>query len=178
MGAGSRTIFASYGLQIGLVALGAVALGAGLGAAVPWVIVAAAGDALPVPPTLGLYPLPLLTAAAYGLLIAAGFAVVPLVRAQALPAARLLRDAVEPARWPGWGAAAMVARRRGRRHGAGGRAGRRSAVRRRLHRRRPGAAGGSDGAGGRHRYGRRRGHRGQGACSPGWRWPTSTVRAR
>ncbi len=109
MGAGSGTIFASYALQIGLVALAAVVVGAALGAAVPWVIVVAAGDALPVPPTLALYPLPLLTGAAYGLLIAAGFAVVPLVRAQALPAARLLRDTVERPRWPGWGAAALVA---------------------------------------------------------------------
>ena len=108
MGAGSRTIFASYGLQIGLVALVAVAIGAAVGAAVPWVIVAAAGDALPVPPALGLYPLPLVTACAYGLLIAAGFAVIPLVRARDLPAARLLRDTVEPPRWPGFGAVALV----------------------------------------------------------------------
>ncbi len=108
MGAGSRTIFASYGLQIGLVAVAAVAAGAALGAAVPWAVVAAAGDALPVPPALGLFPVPLARAAAYGFLIAAGFAVVPLVRARDLPAARLLRDTVEPARWPGWGAAALV----------------------------------------------------------------------
>ncbi len=108
MGAGSATIFASYGLQIGLVALAAVVAGAGLGAAVPWVIVAVAGDALPVPPALGVYPLPLATAAAYGLLIAAGFAVIPLVRARDLPAARLLRDTVEPPRWPGVGAVGLA----------------------------------------------------------------------
>ena len=108
MGAGSRIIFASYALQIGLVALVAIAIGAALGAAVPTVIVAAAGDALPVPPALGIYPLPLLVAAAYGFLIAAGFAVVPLVRARDLPAARLLRDAVEPPRWPGFGAVVLV----------------------------------------------------------------------
>jgi len=108
MGAGSGVIFRSYGAQIGLVAVGAVALGAALGAAVPWVIVRAAGDPLPVPPALGLYTLPLITAAAYGLLIAAGFAVIPLVRARDLPAARLLRDSVEPRRWPGAGAVALV----------------------------------------------------------------------
>jgi len=108
MGAGSLTIFASYGLQIGVVALAAVAAGAALGACVPWIIVHAAGDALPVPPALGLYPRPLATAATYGLLIALGFAVVPLVRARDLPAARLLRDVVEPGRWPGIGAAALV----------------------------------------------------------------------
>lgn len=108
MGAGSGIIFRSYGAQIGLVALVAVAVGAAVGAAVPWVIVQAAGDALPVPPALGVYPWPLLTAAAYGLLIAAGFAVIPLVHARDLPAARLLRDTVEPRRWPGTGAVALV----------------------------------------------------------------------
>ena len=108
MGAGSGVIFRSYGAQIGLVALVAVVVGAGLGALVPWAVVAAAGDALPVPPALALYPLPLLTAAAYGLLIAGGFAVIPLVRARDLPAARLLRDTVEPRRWPGAGAVALV----------------------------------------------------------------------
>lgn len=108
MGAGSGVVFRSYGAQIGLVALVAVVIGAALGAAVPWVIVQAAGDALPVPPTLAVYPWPLLTAAAYGLLIAAGFAVLPLVRARDLPAARLLRDTVEPARWPGTSAVALV----------------------------------------------------------------------
>jgi len=109
MGAGSALIFQSYLLQIGIVALGAVCTGAGIGAALPWVIVLAAGDALPVPPALGIYPAPLLTAAAYGVLIAAAFAIAPLARARDLPAARLLRDTVEPPRWPGAVVAALVA---------------------------------------------------------------------
>ncbi|QYE36512.1 FtsX-like permease family protein [Polymorphobacter sp. PAMC 29334] len=109
MGAGSRLIFQSYLFQIGFVALVAVVVGAGIGAAVPWVIVQAAGDALPVPPALGIYAGPLLTAAAYGLLIAAAFAVAPLARARDLPAARLLRDTGEAARWPGWGPAVLIA---------------------------------------------------------------------
>jgi putative ABC transport system permease protein len=109
MGAGSALIFQSYLLQIGIVALGAVCTGAGIGAALPWVIVLAAGDALPVPPALGIYPAPLLTAAAYGVLIAAAFAITPLARARDLPAARLLRDSVEPPRWPGAVVAALVA---------------------------------------------------------------------
>ena len=109
MGAGSRLIFASYLFQIGIVALSAVVAGAVIGAAVPWAIVLAAGDALPVPPALGVYPAPLLTAAAYGLLIAAAFAILPLARARDLPAARLLRDTVEASRWPSAGAAALIA---------------------------------------------------------------------
>ncbi|MGI4879760.1 MAG: ABC transporter permease, partial [Janthinobacterium lividum] len=43
------------------------------------------------------------------LLIAAAFAVAPLARARDLPAARLLRDTGEAARWPGWGPAALIA---------------------------------------------------------------------
>ena len=109
MGARSGLIFRSYLFQIGIVALGAVIVGAAIGAAVPWAIVVAAGDALPVPPALGVYPVSLLTAAAYGLLIAAAFAVAPLARARDLPAARLLRDLGEARRWPGWGAAVLIA---------------------------------------------------------------------
>ncbi|MGI4878392.1 MAG: ABC transporter permease [Janthinobacterium lividum] len=100
MGAASGLIFRSYFFQIGIVALGAVVVGAAVGAAVPWLIVQAAGDALPVPPALGLYPVPLATAAAYGLLIAAAFALWPLAQARALPANRLLRAATETRRWP------------------------------------------------------------------------------
>ena len=108
MGAGSGLIFRSYLFQIGLVALVAVVGGLGLGALVPWTIVQAAGDALPAPPALGIYPKPLLTAAAYGLLIAAAFAVAPLARVRDLPAAQLLRDIADERRWPGLGAAALI----------------------------------------------------------------------
>ncbi len=116
VGATSTLIFQSYLLQVGLVALAAVAAGSAIGALVPWVIVLLAGDALPAPPELGLYPLPLLSGAAYGLLIAVAFALWPLARARVVPAARLFRAGVEPARWPGWpvllavgGAAAAIA---------------------------------------------------------------------
>ena len=109
VGADGGLIFRSYLLQIGVVALAAVAVGAALGAAVPFVMVAVAGDALPVPPTLGIYPAPLLTAGAYGLLIALAFALWPLARARAMPAARLFRDAVEGGPRPEWGTLALIA---------------------------------------------------------------------
>jgi putative ABC transport system permease protein len=51
-----------------------------------------------VPPRLSLYPQPLLASAAYGLLIAAVFALVPLARARTVPAATLFRGDLEPAR--------------------------------------------------------------------------------
>ncbi len=101
VGADGGLIFRSYLIQIGVVALAAVIVGAGLGAAVPYAMVAVAGDALPVPPALGLYPAPLLSACAYGLLIALAFALWPLSSAARLPAARLFRDAVEARAWPG-----------------------------------------------------------------------------
>jgi putative ABC transport system permease protein len=116
VGATSALIFQSYLLQVGLVALAAVVVGSAVGAVVPWVIVLLAGDALPAPPELGLYPVPLLSGAAYGLLIAVAFALWPLAKARVVPAARLFRAGVEPTRWPGWpvllavgGAAAAIA---------------------------------------------------------------------
>jgi putative ABC transport system permease protein len=100
LGASSRTIFLSYLAQIGLVALAAVAAGLAAGALVPWIVTAIAGSALPVPPSLSLYPVPLLASAGYGLLIACAFAIMPLARARTVPAASLFRGTLEPLRRP------------------------------------------------------------------------------
>jgi putative ABC transport system permease protein len=108
LGATSRTLFLSYLAQIGLVALGATVVGLAAGALVPAVVVAVAGDALPVPPRLALYWQPLLVSAAYGLLIAAVFALVPIARARTVPAATLFRGDLEPSRRPGWAAVLIV----------------------------------------------------------------------
>ncbi|HEX8620485.1 MAG TPA: FtsX-like permease family protein [Allosphingosinicella sp.] len=107
LGATSRTLFLSYLFQIGLVALGATAAGLAAGALVPAAVVAVAGDALPVPPRLSVYWPPLLASAAYGLLIAAVFALVPIARARTVPAATLFRGDLEPLR-PGWAVIAIV----------------------------------------------------------------------
>jgi putative ABC transport system permease protein len=101
LGATSRTLFLSYLFQVGLVALGATLAGLGAGALVPAAVVAVAGDSLPVPPRLALYWQPLLASAAYGLLIAAVFALVPIARARTVPAATLFRGDLEPSRRPG-----------------------------------------------------------------------------
>ena len=106
LGATSRTIFLSYLLQIGLVAAGAILAGLLVGALVPWVVALIAGSALPVPPRLGIYPTPLLASAAYGLLIAFTFAILPLARARTVPAASLFRGSLEPLRRPSLGALA------------------------------------------------------------------------
>ena len=109
VGADSRTIFAIYLIQIGLVALAAVLAGALAGALVPALVGAVAGDTLPVPPAAGIYPLPLLSAALYGLLAALAFALWPLTQAKDVPAARLFRAGVERLQRPPSGVIAAVA---------------------------------------------------------------------
>jgi putative ABC transport system permease protein len=101
LGATSRTLFLSYLAQIGLVASAATLAGLAAGALVPAAVVAVAGDSLPVPPRLSVYWQPLLASAAYGLLIAAVFALLPIARARTVPAATLFRGDLEPSR-PGW----------------------------------------------------------------------------
>jgi putative ABC transport system permease protein len=100
LGASSRTIFLSYLLQIMLVAAGAIIAGLIVGALVPGGAAAVAGDALPVPPRLGIYPGPLLISAIYGLLTAMLFALAPLARARKVAAASLFRGDVMPSERP------------------------------------------------------------------------------
>jgi putative ABC transport system permease protein len=109
LGAGARLIAAIFVAQLGIVA--AVAIGAGLvaGASVPWIVAGVAGASLPVPPRLAIYPLPLLTAAALALLIAAVFALPALARARRVPAATLLREAAAPSSIVSWRVAATMA---------------------------------------------------------------------
>ena len=100
LGATSGTIAAIYLIQIALVAAAGIVAGGVLGAAVPWLVATVAGDALPVPPALAIYPLPLVTGAAYGILVAALFALAPLARARGVAAASLFRGGVEAAARP------------------------------------------------------------------------------
>jgi putative ABC transport system permease protein len=98
LGATSADIARIYLLEIGAVALVGVGLGLVTGAVLPLALVRLARDVLPVAPGFGLHPLPLLTSAAYGLLIAFAFALLPLARARAQPAAAQMRGGVEPSR--------------------------------------------------------------------------------
>ncbi|MDB5690218.1 MAG: hypothetical protein JWL91_2094 [Sphingomonas bacterium] len=95
VGASSALIFRLYLIEIGIVAAGAILLALVVGAFLPAAVGALARDALPVPPRIGVYPLPLLLAAGYGLLIAFAFALAPLARARAVTAASLFRGVVE-----------------------------------------------------------------------------------
>jgi len=96
LGARSGTIATIFLVQLGLVAGGGIVAGLALGAGVPWLVVAAVGDLLPVPLQLGVYPEPLLVAAGLGLLVALLFALPALARARSIPAATLLRDTLAP----------------------------------------------------------------------------------
>jgi putative ABC transport system permease protein len=109
LGATSRDVARIYLLQVGAVALAGVAAGLVLGAALPPLIVASLGSLLPVAPSAGIYPGPLALAAAYGLLIAAAFALPPLARAKTLPAAAQFRELVETGRGIGWTTVLQVA---------------------------------------------------------------------
>lgn len=98
LGATSADIERIYLLQIGAVAAVAILLGLGVGATIPSLIVALVGDVLPVQPGFHLHPLPLVTSAAYGLLVALIFTLPPLARARTEPVAAILRALVDPPR--------------------------------------------------------------------------------
>ncbi|MFH5924792.1 ABC transporter permease [Roseomonas xinghualingensis] len=96
LGAPAGAIFATYLIQVLALALLGIAIGLVAGYGLTWAAAAALADALPVPPRLGFYPLPLALAAAYGLLTALAFALWPLGRARDIPGAALFRDNVQP----------------------------------------------------------------------------------
>ena len=95
LGATSADIARIYAVQIGIVALCAIAVGLSMGAIATPLIVTALGDLLPVSPGISFHPVPLAIAAAYGLLIATMFVLPPLARARTEPAAALFRSLVE-----------------------------------------------------------------------------------
>lgn len=94
MGAASGDIGRIYLVQVGGIALAAVIAGLVVGALLPALAIALAGELLPVKPGFALYPLPLAISAAYGLLMALIFALPPLSRARLLPVAALFRQDV------------------------------------------------------------------------------------
>jgi putative ABC transport system permease protein len=101
LGASGGFVFLVFFLQVMMVAVLATVLGAAMGAALPFAAVWIYGARLPVPPSFGLYPVPLLLSLAFGLLSAVTFAVPPLSRARAVPPGSLFRDLIEPAKAEG-----------------------------------------------------------------------------
>jgi putative ABC transport system permease protein len=104
LGASARLMFAVALIQVLALASAGILLGLIAAAALPPLAVWLLRDLLPVPPVLGLYPAPLALAAAYGLLTALGFALLPLGRAARIPGGALFRDSLlpQPARPSPW----------------------------------------------------------------------------
>ncbi|HEX3944353.1 MAG TPA: FtsX-like permease family protein [Rhizomicrobium sp.] len=101
LGAGGGLIFLTFFLQVMAIAVVAVLCGLLVGAALPFVLEATYGAEIPAPARYGVYPGPLLLAAAFGLLSAIVFSVPPLARAREIAPASLFRDIVAPAQHRG-----------------------------------------------------------------------------
>lgn len=81
-----------YLIQIGVLAALGVGIGVVVGGFAPLALGAWVKEQLPVPALFALYPGPLIKAAAFGLLSAAAFSLVPLARARTTPPASLFRS--------------------------------------------------------------------------------------
>lgn len=96
LGASPRLVFLVCLIQVKVLAVAGIICGVIAGAIVPLLGARFLAGILPVPPVLGVYPLPLLLAAAYGLLIAICFSLWPLGRAARIPGGALFRDGLIP----------------------------------------------------------------------------------
>jgi putative ABC transport system permease protein len=96
LGAQSRLIFRTYLLQVLALAGIGILAGVAIGQFVPWLLAAAFGQLLPIRIAFDVYPLPLLVAAACGLLAALVFAIWPLARAREVSPAAMFRALVAP----------------------------------------------------------------------------------
>lgn len=109
LGAPASTVFATYLIQVMVLAMVGIAIGLGIGAAGPILAAPMLAERLPVEARVGLYPEPLIRAALFGILVTLAFSIWPLARARSVPAATLFRDLLTPitAR-PGWRAMAVL----------------------------------------------------------------------
>jgi putative ABC transport system permease protein len=98
LGASAHTVFAVCLIQVLALAIVGIIVGLLVGTALPVVGIVFLKNLLPAPPVLGIYPVPLLLAAGYGLLTAIAFALWPLGRAARIPGGALFRDALLPER--------------------------------------------------------------------------------
>jgi putative ABC transport system permease protein len=104
LGAPAGLIATTHLLELLVLGVPGVLLGAAVGAAAPLAVLPLLHGKLPVPAHVGLYPGALGLAVAFGLLVALAFALPPLRRAAAISGAALFRAAGLPARAPfsGW----------------------------------------------------------------------------
>jgi putative ABC transport system permease protein len=103
LGAESRTIFAVYLMQIGVLTGLGLAVGLGLGALVPYAVAPFVRDTLPVTLDIVVQPRALIEAAIYGTLTALIFTLWPLARTESVRAAAIFRGAAGDGQgWPRW----------------------------------------------------------------------------
>jgi putative ABC transport system permease protein len=108
LGADGTLVFLAFFLQVMTIAALAVAVGATIGAIIPYAVEYFFGRDIPAPAHFSIYPRELILAAVFGLFSAVAFAVPPLARAREIAPASLFRDIVAPARRTG-GAVYLVA---------------------------------------------------------------------
>ena len=92
LGAPARIIFFLYLSLILLLAAGGVLTGLVLGAMTPFIAAVSLARGFGLDLAVGIYPLALMAAAAFGLLVAIVFSLPPLMRARDLPPGQLFRD--------------------------------------------------------------------------------------
>ncbi|MGB1117330.1 MAG: ABC transporter permease [Parvibaculales bacterium] len=95
LGGSGRFIFKIYALQISLLSVCAIAFGLVLGALAPFGVQTFFGSILPVALVPDIYTAPLLAAAGFGVLSAAGFALWPLGKVEKVSVGSLFRQAVD-----------------------------------------------------------------------------------
>jgi putative ABC transport system permease protein len=100
LGADSRTIFRTYLVQVGVLAVAGVGLGLALGAGAILLLGPVIAAQLPFPTDIGLYPLPLIEAAFYGIVTAFLFTLWPLAATERVRAAALYRGGAGQRVWP------------------------------------------------------------------------------
>lgn len=101
LGATGKLIFRIYLIQVMALAIFAIMVGLLVGSSFPTLLAGFLPSSIPVSVGSGLYLTPLLTAMAYGVLITLSFAIWPLAKSQQIPAAKLFRSMIRPAKnWP------------------------------------------------------------------------------
>lgn len=109
LGAPSGLVARLYLALVLLLAAGGILIGLILGASAPFLAAPFLAARFTLPFRAALYPLPLATAALLGLLVAVAFAIAPLARARAVPAAELFRGPVAVGRRLAHGERVLIA---------------------------------------------------------------------
>ncbi len=98
LGARGALIFRIYFIQILLLSAVGIAIGLIIGAALPFAATALLAGILPINAASGFFPMELILALVYGLLVTVSFSIWPLGRARELPATSLFADRAIPAK--------------------------------------------------------------------------------